>query len=404
MNTQIPKEVLIQEARNRGLIQGGPSNMPGIGELLKSSLAGSIKGLEQTGVNILNAPGALLNQFAGTNFQPMQVPESIDPIKQMSLSQHPFALAAQKIPETLMPYATNLALQHLTATRLPATAGIPTRAVAAGLTGYATSPGMEKEKTLTGLGSAAIPVIGGLTETGIGRRITGLSKQQHEVYNQKYSQLFSQAENLPGKKELRLPSALQSTEGMQDLKGMEPKYKESLKRFMANPTLKNAHDAQSDINAGVRAIKNKRKEGIATTRQENFAADTGQDYIARIRGEIMRHFTEKGVPELAEHYGTLTRGYSAEVAPLKFKEAEKARIGKEKISKSKVGRAALNKQEQLEKSGVAEKIPGYRMRQRLEPAMPLIKKSAGGAATLGAIGIGAPYIPSYVYQLLNSIR
>lgn len=404
MNTQIPKEVLIQEAKNRGLIKGGPSNMPGIGELLKSSLAGSIKGIEQTGVNILNAPRALLNQFAGTNFQSMEIPESIDPTKQMNLSQHPFALAAQKIPEKLMPFVSNLAIQHFTGSKLPATTGIPTRAAAAGLTGYATSPGMEKEKTLTALGSATIPAITGLTEAAIGKRITGLSKQQHEIYNKKYNQLFSQADNLPGKKELRIPSALQSNQSMQDLKGIEPKYKESLKRFMSNPTLKNAHDAQSDINAGVRAIKNKRKEGVVTTMQENFAADAGQNYVARIRGEIMRHFTEKGAPELAEHYGALTKGYSAEVAPLKFKEAEKARIGKEKISKSKVGRAALNKVEQLEKSGLAEKIPGYRMRQRLEPAMPLIKKAAGSAAAIGAIGTAAPFIPSYVYQLLNSMR
>lgn len=401
MQLQIPKEILIQEAQNRGLIAKGPSSTPSFPELLKSSTAGLIKGVEQTGANILSTPGALLNQFAGTQFQPVQVPESIDPTKQWQLSQHPLALAAQKLPELLTPFTIGIGLQHLAGTRLPPTAGIPTRAASAGAIGYATGPGMEKEKSLTALGTAAIPAIGGLTEAGIGKRVTGLTKQQHEIYGQKYNQLFSQAEQLPGKKELRLPSALQTGDAITNLKGMGAKYTESLKRFRANPTLKNAHDAQSDINAGIRAIENKRKQGIATTKQENFAADKGQDYIARIRGEIMRHLTEKGAPELAENYGKLTTGYKTEVAPLKFKEAEKARVGKEKISKSLVGRAALNKQEQLEQAGLAEQIPGYRMRQRLEPTMGLIKKGAG-VGLLGAAGYAAPYLPSYVYQLLNS--
>lgn len=402
MENKLSKEAYRQLARERGLLKDQPSTMPSFPELLKSSAAGIIKGLEQTGANILSTPGALLNQFAGTQFEPVQVPESIDPTKQWQLSQHPFALAAQKIPEVLSPFTYGFGLQHYTGAKLSPTIGLPTRAVTAGGIGYATSPGMEKEKTLTALSEASLPVIGGLTQAGIGKKVTALSKQRHQIYTQKYNQLLNRVENLPGKKEMRVPSSLQSEEVNIFMQGLEPKYKQSLRRFIDNPTFRNAHDAQSDINKGIRSIQNKSSSGKELTQQERYAASKAKDYQKRIQGEMMRFLTEKGAPEIAESYGGLTRGYAKDVAPLKFKEAEVARKEKEKITKSKVGRAALQKEEQFERSGLAEQIPGYRMRQRLEPAMPLIKRAGGSAAVLGAVGAAAPFIPSYIYQLLNS--
>jgi len=400
---ELTKEEYMQIARERGLISPAPSSAPRFSDILKSSLAGGIKGLEQTGANILSTPGALANQFLGTRFQPIQVPESIDPTKQWQLSQHPMALAAQKIPELTAPFVTNLAAQHYLGARLPATTGIPTRAASSFGIGYLTSPGMEKEKMISGATSAAIPAIAGITTGGIGRRVAGLSRERHAEYARNYNQLFRQAENLPGEQNLRIPSAFRTGDIRRFINGISPKYRESLQRFINNPTLRNAHDAQSDINSGIRALNNKASKGTALTRNEQFSIEHGQDYIARLRGEIMRNLTNRGAPEFAETYGQLTRGYAREVGPLKFKEAEIARRGRRNISSSKVGKAALQQETPLRESNIAEQIPGYLMRQRLEPAMPLLKNLGLAAGAGTALSLGAGYLPSYITDLIRGV-
>jgi hypothetical protein len=399
----LTKEEYRQIARERGLIPAAPSSEPGITDLLKSSLAGSIKGLEQTGANILSAPGALSNQYLGTQFQPFQVPESIDPTKKWQLSQHPLALAAQTIPEVLAPFASNLIAQHYAAGKLPATAGIPTRAATGYGIGYATSPGTEKEKSLVGLSSAAIPAIAGISQRAIGKRVTALSRERTAEFKNKYNRLFEKAENLPGEKNLRVPTAIKESESNKLINGLGSKYKKSLQEFKKNPTIRKAHEAQSDINAGIRALEEKRYKGAQLTQNEINSIEAGKDYISRIRGEMMRHLTNKGAPELAENYGQLTKEFKTKVAPLRFKEAEIARHDKKKISAPKVGEAALREELKLRKSGIAEEIPGYLMRQRLEPVMPTLKKVGGfGAAGLAA-SAGAGYLPSYVYDLIKSV-
>lgn len=401
--SQLSPEAKLQLARERGLIPKSSSSEPGFTDLLKSSLAGSIKGLEQTGANILSVPGALANQYLGTQFQPVQVPESIDPTKKWQLSQHPLALAAQTIPEVLAPFASNLIAQHYAAGKLPATAGIPTRAATGYGIGYATSPGMEKEKSIVGLTSAAIPAIAGISQRAIGKRVTGLSKERTAAYESKYNKLFEKAENLPGEKNLRVPTAIKGREADELINGLGGKYKKSLQEFKRNPTIRKAHEAQSDINAGIRALEEKRYKGAQLTQNEINSIDAGKDYISRIRGEMMRHLTNKGAPELAENYGQLTQEFKTKVAPLRFKEAEIARHDKKKISAPKVGEAALREEAKLRKSGIAEEIPGYLMRQRLEPAMPALKKFGllGGAGLAAATGAG--YLPSYAYDLIKSV-
>jgi hypothetical protein len=400
---KLSPEAKLQLARERGLIPQSSSAEPGITDILKSSLAGGIKGIEQTGANILSAPGALANQLLGTKFQPVQVPESIDPTKQWQLSRHPLALAAQGLPQLTTPVISNLLAQHYIGGRLPATAGIPTRAASSFGIGYATTPGMEKEKTLGGLASAVIPTVAGITTGGIGRRVAGLSRERHAEYAKNYNKLFEQAENLPGNQNLRVPTAFKTDDAKRVIKGIGSKYKESLERFIQNPTLRNAHDAQSDINSGIRALNNKASSGSPLTKNEQFSIEHGQDYIARLRGEMMRNLTDRGAPELAENYGKLTRGYAREIGPLKFKEAEVARKDKKKISTAKVGKAALQQEPILRESGIAQQIPGYLMRQRLEPVMPLLK-NLGLAGGIGAgLELGAGYLPSYLSELMKSV-
>ena len=89
---------------------------------------------------------------------------------------------------------------------------------------------------------------------------------------------------------------------------------EALKGFLKNPTLKNAHDAQSDLGKAIRRLERiNESSGLKTSQSRALdAAKTAQE---RLRGAISGEFEKSGKSGLSKTYAELTEGYKREVLP-----------------------------------------------------------------------------------------
>lgn len=382
MKNYIPTDIEAHaELIRRGAISDEPAP-PGLmqqfGDVLKSGAAGTIKGVEQLGANVLST-------FPGFS---SQVPESIDPTKQWQLSTKPEARAAQVLPEVLTPFIGTFLAQRFGLKKLSPFAGLPTRAALSSGIGYLTGP--EGMKTLSAALSA-YPGATGLTKTAIGRRISEQAEQVGAKYKNLYRDLFSTIEDLSGNKNLKIPSKLQQSDVVDFYKGLGTKNASHVKEFTKNPTFENAHEAQSKINLSIRELQNKAAKGMPLSAEESKVLKNGKDYIQRLRGSMQQFLVDKGKPELAEKYGKITQGFREEAAPYKLSSIKTA--GKsEKFPKAKVAEQALKESEKLHRAGIAQRIPGFTTRESIESipdfAKNLLSMGLGGAVLSPAIPYG----------------
>lgn len=390
MTNYIPtQEEAHAELIRRGAIANEPAP-PGIvsqiGDVFKSGLAGSIKGLEQTGANIISSiPGVSV-----------QVPESIDPTVQWKLSTKPEARTAQVGSEILTPFIGTMLAQKFALGKLAPTAGLLKRAVTSSGIGYLTGP--EGMKSLSAALSA-YPGATGLTKTAIGRRMLEQATEVSGKYKNLYSNLFKEVGDLPGKQDLRVPSVLQQPEIRDFYKGLGEKNSSFVKQFVKNPTFEHAHEAQSKINSAIREIQNKARKGIPLSAEESNVLKQGQNYIQRLRGSMQQFLTDKGAPELAERYGSITQGFGKEAAPYKLASIEAAKKSKT-YKRAKIAQEALSIPEKMHRTGLATKVPGYLARETIEDIPDFAKSllSFGLGST-----IASPIIP-YGYQLKKAFE
>jgi hypothetical protein len=142
------------------------------------------------------------------------------------------------------------------------------------------------------------------------------------------------------------------------------KYKKSLDKFLKEPTLENAHWAQSDMGALERYFK---LNNSKTTPQSK-ALDEAIEVQKRLRGFIHSAFTKHGDKYLSTRYGRITRGYAKDVVP---------------FSTSKTVKKLMNKQkEEKLMESIHEKVPEI---QKREQAIKLLK-TLGYFGAAGAAG------------------
>ncbi len=367
---------------------------------VKPAVGGVISGMEHLAANVANIPRAL-----GAPIPKVRVPESIDPLSytpENPLSKA-FGFGGQMIGEGFG--AGKLMGLLGKGAGLSASSPLYKRALLGAATGAAATdeelPGGRLGGALIG---GVLPMAYGLTKRAIGQRGIELEQKMKSGFKKMYEDFFSRAENLPGKtKELRVPSQISNkTEDYTNfIKRIKPEYRGAIKKFEQNPTLKNAHEAQSEIGKARRAlekdISKSSQKGIEVGSDKQNAYKASEDLQRRIRGEIMRHFTKIGKPEMASEYGELTRRYATEVPRVHGGSFEQYKAGK--ISPSKVGRAMLS-DEGFAASQSAKKIPGYGVRRSIEPLLPYVK---GGATVLGIEELGRQLGLPWLKELAKSL-
>ncbi len=222
------------------------------------------------------------------------------------------------------------------------------------------------------LGSIAVPSLGARSSK-IGENISEHTNNITREYRKKYNDIFSTASQ-EGINRIKLPSL------NYDLlkKNMKSKEFESINKLVKNPTLENAHWAQSDLNKFIR-----RNEGKNNPSVTNEAIEEAIKAQKKLKGKIWTEFNKKPDSGLSSKYAEVTKGYGEEVVPFKYnKNISKYMSGNMKAS-SLVNNLTKDDSFMLKQG---EKFPELKLQELLRS--PLGKIALGGTA----VGLGFPPI------------
>ena len=213
-----------------------------------------------------------------------------------------------------------------------------------------------------------------LGTTGIANRVVDMKNALVNKYAGLYDNAFSALKS-KGVQTVDVPELSDSTI-RKFRKG--PDTLESINNFRENPTLENAHIAQSDLGKLVRKAKDSTeyKESEAVTPYSKRV-----DRLSAMRDSIQKSIYDKaasvGAPELGDYYKNLTKGYAEEVAPY-FQESIRDYEYGNKSSGKMVKELAKNDEFKLKAGQNHEDLYRYLA----------LKKAATKAAKYGATAAG----------------
>lgn len=278
----------------------------------------------------------------------------------------------------------------------PAVAKLLAGAGAGAATGYASN---EDNRNLgAGLGAAggllgaAAPIAKSFTLGSIGKNISKLEKEKSAKYREIYDSILKRGES--GEK-LNIPDMIKNPNEKTNIlfEHADTKLLKSIRRFEANPTLKNAHEAQSDLGKIKRAVELKQLSQKPLASGENNVPSIAGNLQKRIHGVMQQHFVDTGKQDLAKEYQQATKGYAKEVVP--FKNEAIGEFKKGESSHAELAKSLLANKKFI-KSSAAKEIPGFHLRSRLEPSIRFGKNAAKGLAIVEALkhaGVpGAQYL------------
>ena len=230
--------------------------------------------------------------------------------------------------------------------------------------GIALSPIGKGAEALT----AKIPSV---TSKGLANKILSNKFSAKEAFKQKYGDLFKNAEKAGIRKVEKPKININVIE-----KNTVPKYHKALLEFNKNPTLENAHLAQSDLGKMVRAFEKSLTPLASPQIKALKEAVEAQNKI--------KHSMFNKSPELAKKYSETTHGYAKEVVPY---------TSNKNIGKFQRGELTAQKLMQRLKNddafmiAVGKKYPGIKINQLMQgKTAKLILKGLG----LGAgVGVGS---------------
>lgn len=174
----------------------------------------------------------------------------------------------------------------------------------------------EGEKYGRGLSAAlsgAIPAIGSITNKAVGNKIISKFKSDKAEIGEGYNKLFEAAKEGGVDK---VKNIFTHEDVLDWMKGIPKDYRKSLERYSNNPTLENAHRAQSDLGAYGSEL-NKAKE-IQGTLPDELNRRLGHIDEARekLREEIMNSlFSNKKTAGLGWKYMDLTDQWREKIGP-----------------------------------------------------------------------------------------
>lgn len=268
----------------------------------------------------------------------------------------------------------------LAAKTLGATVG---RGAAAGFVGGEEGPGGR-------LGSAVIGGVGAplaeLNSTGIANRVVSMKNDLVSKYATKYSDLFKNLKE-KGVNTVDVPN-INDVTIKKFRKGND--VLESINKFRENPTLENAHVAQSDLGKIERKAKNSKeyKESESVTPYSKRV-----DKLSAMRSAIQNSIKDKassvGAPELGDLYKNISRGYAEEVAPYFNSAIKDYEYGNKSASKL-VKELAKNDEFKLKAGKNHEEL--YRQAQLKKNVKKTAQYAAGAAGvyTLARLGLRNP--------------
>lgn len=269
-----------------------------LGPVSAASL-GTYQGLGDIGASVGNIPAQGIEQFTGN--RPYSIPH---PDLRSSYPQgyEGLGMAAEIAPQFAIPGGASL--RALKAVNNPYGKALLSSA-GAGLTSAAMNEG---NRLISGIGGAALGAVPGIispfrSET-IANKLLRDKDKVKALYGNKYSNLFNQAEK-KGINEVEIPDIdLDVIAGS----GM-PKYRKALHKFVDNPSLENAHWAQSELGGLERNL-----DKVASN--SGLTATQNQAYNEAVKAkEAIKKSMFSGDEHLSNLYDVISQGYKDNVVP-----------------------------------------------------------------------------------------
>lgn len=251
-------------------------------------------------------------------------------------------------------------------------------ALAGAGTGYALGEEAPGGRDVSAALGALVPPTSGLRSSKIAENVVDYRNKISEEYSSRYKDLFKNAEE-KGIKEIRKPNANFNN----IIENFSPDLTKSIKKFLQDPTVENAHWAQSDLGAIIR--KNKGKE-LSSSKDKAYqdAVIANKKLKGTIHSELSR---EKG---LSPEYAKLTKGYAKDVVPYKYNKGINEYISGELKPSSLINKLSKSDKFMIKQGS---KYPELQLRALLNS--PLSKIGLGTAAA----GLSLP--PAYQYISSN---
>lgn len=229
---------------------------------------------------------------------------------------------------------------------------------------------------------AAISKMPGITNKSISKLLSNDKSLAIKEANQDYTNWFNKAKDL-GANEINRPHIMAGD----IVKHSVPKHHEALVKFLDNPTLENAHWAQSDLGFLKRHLESVARKQDLTSTQHNTLKNVIEAQN-RIKQSMFDEKNIKNNPELEKEYNHLSQKYAENVVPLKEIQELSEFENKELTANNLVKKLLNNDKFML---GIGKKYPQLHINKALrsKPA-----KILGGAA-LGGIGAGTGGVLSY---------
>lgn len=342
--------------------------------------------------NVTNFPGAVANTF-GANVPRIQIPEELDPLKKEDKENYPLASMLGELAGDVT--SGGLAIKGASSMAGPGTSLLK-RVFGGGLTGAAiTDSDSFGGRPLGAFFGSAIPAAHGLSDKTITSRATDLAKNLEEKHSDIYKDIFSNAawSDIVG---TELPGSINKDSIAAISKYGNKKYANTVARYLENPTLDNAHKAQSDLGKIVRKVEGQRAARIPMASGEHEAAYLANDLRDEIKNSIHSSLTKGGREDLSKLYNDVTNSFREEVVPLRTPAINKYMAGKSSLGKAA---SSFMKDDAFSLSEMSKRVPGYSAKKTLEKILgagkPLAKTIGYTVPTLGG---GA-----YLYNLLKRL-
>ena len=156
-----------------------------------------------------------------------------------------------------------------------------------------------------GATNTTIDTVKGLSSKNIAKKVMDSSAAATDAYNKKYGDFFDTAKK-SGVEKVKIPQFKSKSL----IKAAETKEANAIRKFLKDPTIENAHRAQSDLGKLYRSLK-KTKKTRTLNSDESSALRSALKSQALIKNSIKESLGEN----LSKEYTKINKGYKKEVVP-----------------------------------------------------------------------------------------
>lgn len=320
------------------------------------------------GQSMLNAPISLANLG----------------LEQTNLGTIPYADVSQTLPDNMLaqgsflggqiggymqPY--NILSKTANMARPGGVAGLLYDALAGAGIGYGLGgEGGDVGRAISGVLGGVFTPITSLSAKKIADRVSARSKKLLTSFNKRYDRIIEGSQKAGASLSGKIPNIEWAP-----LKAFtQSKWGKSVPRFLKDPSIKNAHELQSDLGKFINNLeKRQASTGLSSTELQEL--NLAKDAQKRMRGSLFQELeaTEKG---LGKQYQSVTNDYADEMVPYLNKNIKKYQKGEGKTKKKMTPERLVKKlssNEDLE-AGVLPDFPEAKVRKAIIKMLPALAK------------------------------